>query len=563
MVRLLCRLAAALPLAVLIAAPALAEPVELMPGVTYEKQVQFTPRGAVVITVITAPKPGTGGGLYSVGPVVASGTLTGPRLKVTQIQRSLGPTATSAGISGDFTNGAGIPNGIVVQGGVYQHGPTAGRSSIGFDANGMLRVNRFQFAGTWKGTGQRRPLVGINQKPKGNQTVLFTPAWGATTPDQPNATSVVLQLFPAAAPNTDLVATVASNGSGSVTIPADGAVLVATGAEAAKLANEAPVGTQVTSRLILPTAWADVTAAIGGGPLLVRNHRPVFRTTENFTASELMSRDARAGIGQLDDGRLILVAVDGGQPGYSVGMTTYELAQTMARLGAATAAALEPGKVVTAAFQGQLLSRPISPAGERPVKEAVLVQYLGAYAAPLSTPQIDRTTQARGQQLAYTVTRPSQVTAELVAPDGSTRPVDAGAREPGSYRFGYTAFDAEGTWRWRVSATDDQNRQSSAERPFQVDFTLAGLSVPRLAHTLKVGFTLSRAASVTLRIETKRGSVVATLPPAELEPGVQSLTWDDLTSTGVKAPSGQYVARVVATSSVGTMNLSAPFTLRS
>ena len=37
---------------------------------------------------------------------------------------------------------------------------------------------------------------------------------------------------------------------------------------------------------------------------------------------------------------MILVAVDGGQPGYSVGMTTYELAQTMARLGAVDAAGL-------------------------------------------------------------------------------------------------------------------------------------------------------------------------------------------------------------------------------
>jgi hypothetical protein len=563
MTRLLCRLPAALPLALLLAGPAYAEPVELMTGVTYEKQVLFTPRGAVAFTVITAPQPGSASGLYTVGPVVASGTLTGPRLKVTQIQRSLGPTAITAGIAGDFTSANGIPNGIVVQGGVYQHGPTAGRSSIGFDSSGVLRVNRFSFAGTWKGTGQRRPLAGINQKPKGNQTVLFTPAWGSATPALAGATVVVLQPFPAATTNADLVATVAANQTAATPIPSDGAVLVATGSQAAKLADEAPVGTSVTTRLILPTAWAGVTAAIGGGPLLVRNHKPVFRTTENFAADQLMSLDARAGIGQLDDGRVILVAVDGGQPGYSVGMTTYELAQTMARLGAVTAAAVEPGKAVTAAFQGQLLNRPSDPSGERPVKQALLVQYFGAYAAPPSAPQVDRTTQTRGQQLSYTVVRPSQVTAELVVPDGSTRPIDTSARVPGTYRFSWTTFDVEGTWRWRVSATDDQNRQSTAERTFQVDFTLTDLRVPKVAHTVKVGFTLSRPASVMLQIETKRGSVIARLPPAGLEAGVQSLTWDDLASVGVKAPPGQYVARVVATSSVGTMNLSAPFTLRS
>ena len=140
--------------------------------------------------------------------------------------------------------------------------------------------------------------------------------------------------------------------------------------------------------------------------------------------------------------------------------------------------------------------------------------------------------------------------------------MDSGARQPGVYRFSSTGFDVEGTWRWHVAATDDQNRQSSAERPFQVDFTLSGLKVPGIAHALNVGFTLARAASVTLQIETTAGSVVARLPAAELEPGARSLTWDDMPAGGAKAPKGRYVARVVATSAVGTMDLSAPFVLR-
>ena len=61
-----------------------------------------------------------------------------------------------------------------------------------------------------------------------------------------------------------------------------------------------------------------------------------------------------------------------------------------------------------------------------------------------------------------------------------------------------------------MSATDDQNRQSTAERTFQVDFTLSALKVPGVAHALKVGFSLSRPASVTLQIETKDGVLVAT-----------------------------------------------------
>jgi Phosphodiester glycosidase/FlgD Ig-like domain len=556
---LLRRLAATLPVVALLVVPAHGEPVELMPGVTYEQEVRLTPHGPVRLTVITAPPPG---GLTTIGPVLSGSTLTGPRLRVTQIERSLGTTAITAGIAGEATSKNGIPRGIVVASGVYQHGPAAGRSSLGFDANGTLHVTRFSFVGTWKGTGQRHPLAGINEKPKANRTVLFTPAWGPETPDVANATVVVLEPFPSAVPNTDLQATVAAAASGPTPIPPDGAVLVALGAEGPKLAAEAPEGTAVTTRLILPSSWAGVTSAIGGGPLLVRNHKAVFRTTENFTAGELMSRDARAGIGQLDDGRVVLVAVDGGRPGYSVGMTTYELAQTMVRLGAVTAAALEPGKAVTAAFQGKLLNRPSAAAGERPVREALLVQYLGVYAASPSIPQLGPNDASGGQQLSYTVVRPSTVTATLVAPDGSTRPVDSGAREPGTYRFGSTGFDIEGVWHWHVEATDDGGRQSTADRTFQVDATLTALKVPAVASALKVGFTLARAASVTLQIETKAGTVVARLPATPLEPGAQSLSWDDSTSTGANAPPGRYVARVVATSAVGTMNLSAPFVLR-
>ena len=43
--------------------PAHAQGTPLMPGVTYEKTVQFTPHGAVVIHVLTAPRPGDQGGL--------------------------------------------------------------------------------------------------------------------------------------------------------------------------------------------------------------------------------------------------------------------------------------------------------------------------------------------------------------------------------------------------------------------------------------------------------------------------------------------------------------------
>ena len=69
-----------------------------------------------------------------------------------------------------------------MSGGVLAHPPLSARSSIGIDTAGALHVDRVKFFGTWKGTGQRRPLAGINQTPAPGQVVLFTPAYGARTP---------------------------------------------------------------------------------------------------------------------------------------------------------------------------------------------------------------------------------------------------------------------------------------------------------------------------------------------------------------------------------------------
>src|SRR5204863_10088742 len=130
---------------------------------------------------------------------------------------------------------------------------------------------------------------------------------------------------------------------------------------------------------------------------LVRAGTPVLRSAEDFTNDQGSGRDASAGIGQLAGGGIMRVAVDGGQPGDSVGLTSFELAQALVRLGAVTASAVESGGAVTVAFDGQLLNRPSDPGGERPVKEALLVEYFGVYAAPPPLPLLngdpDKTTE--------------------------------------------------------------------------------------------------------------------------------------------------------------------------
>jgi hypothetical protein len=307
-----------------------------------------------------------------------------------------------------------------------------------------------------------------------------------------------------------------------------------------------------------------VLAALGGGPVLVRAGKPVFRSVEDFTNDQVTRRDPRAGIGQLADGRVILVAVDGGLPGYSAGLTSFELAQTLARLGAVTASAVDSGGSVTVAFDGQLLNRPSDPGGERAVKEALLVEYFGVYAAPPPLPLLNGDPGKGAEPLSYKIVRPSKVTAQLIGPDNVPRTLEASVQhDPGSYAFTYSTFDQEGTWRWNVAATDDLGRVSTIDRPFRYDTTLHGVVAPQTAvGTAAIRFALARPASVRLRIETRTGIVVRTLSPVALQPGARSVVWDGTLAQGTRAVGGVYVAHLFATSDVGTSDIAVPFAFR-
>jgi Phosphodiester glycosidase/FlgD Ig-like domain len=541
-----------------------AAPATLMPGVTFEQSVQFTLHGPVAIDVITAPAPGSQNGLYTLTPVTAGGPLTGARQPLTQIENSLSSQATVAGINGDYSSGKpALPAGMLMQAGVLEHTPLPLRSSIGIDQAGVLHVDRVSFAGTWKGTGQRRPVVGVNQTPGRNQVVLLTPAYGSVAPVVSGSAEAVLEPFPAAAAGVALQAPVVAVGTGGgEPIPPDGAVLQAAGSAATALQAEAPVGTQVTTRLILSPAWAGTVAALGGGPVLVRGGKAVFRSGESFASVQLTTRGPRAAVGQLADGRVILVAVDGNQPGYSVGMTSFELAQAMVRLGAVTACAVEAGNDVAAAFDGQLLDRPAG--GGRPIGEALLVEYYGVYAPPAPVPLVNGDRGAQAEPLRYKLVRASTVTAELVAPDGTAHVLESGVVHPtGTYSDSFAAFDAEGEWHWNVTATDDLGRVSTIDRPFRVDSTLRALAVPAVARgRVGVRFVLGREASIVLRIETTGGVTVRALPAVRLKAGARRLTWDGTLADGTRAPSGKYVAHVFATSSVGTSDLQTTFSFR-
>ena len=539
---------------------------------TFEQTVQLTPNGPVIIDVMIGPRPG---GVTTVETLLSDNTLVG-RGTVTAMQKSFSAEATYAGVNGDFSNfQTGLPSGGLVQQGQILAEPNDARSTLGITADGSLDVRRVGFFATWKGAGSAHPLNGLNQIPPPGGVSLFTAAWGRPRRTFPGATSVVLFPFPRTTPGIDLQAPVQSVlvDAASTAIPFGGAVLVARGAAAGQLAAEAPVGSTVTSRVDSPPRLAESRDC--------RRRRPADRAGRCAGVSRSggvrvgATRPARprTGVGQMQDGRIIMVAVDGRQPGWSVGMTNFELAQALVRLGAVTGMALDGGGSTTMAFDGDLLNRP-SDGGERPIADALVFAYTGVFArqpVPVVSPNGDSVDDA--QPLAYKLVRNSTVTATLTAPDGSTPVTQTADQQVGTYPVAFPPTPgvpvAEGTWKLAVAATDDLGQQSTMTRSFTVDNTLGFLetSVPRLflppgGRDLTISWKQTRQARVVVTVETKSGEVVRTLALRRYDAGDQSILWNGLDRQKKRVKGGIYRAHIVAKSELGTVQLVRIFTVR-
>jgi exopolysaccharide biosynthesis protein len=528
-------------------------------------------------------------GLYRLKPVLSNESIV-LRETVSAMQKRLSTQATSVGVNGDyFAPADGRPTGIFLRDGVLATPPNSARSSAGVTLDGLLDVRRVSFRGTWRGTGQRRSLNFLNKTPGTNGISLFTSDWGPSTPRVPGAFTAVLGAFPAATPNTDLVVPVlTAAASTSVRIQPGTAVLVARGNAATKLQAEAVTGTTVTLRLILQPDWAVVSDAIGGGPILVRDGAPVYRANEGFTTSQLAPRGPRSAVGQRADGGIVLLTTDGRQPGFSVGMTNFELAQALVRYGAVRGMGLDGGGSATIAFEGTVLNSP-SDGRERAVSTALMLQYYGVYAPPpleaVVSPNGDGV--AETQELSFKVVRPSTTTATLTAPDGIIAWQETLDREAGTYEVAFPPVPppppegtpppqpttplptAEGRWTLTVTALDDQGLSSATSRRFAVNSTLASLRVAPARVVVRptggradIRWAQARSARVKVTIETAEGVVVRTVSNASLQAGEQTATWDGRGANRKPVGAGRYVARVTATNELGAVSLSQFVTVR-
>ena len=308
---------------------------------------------------------------WSLAAVKAGGAAVG-RARTSELLVQRGPDAIAA-VNADFFlfTPPGVPQAAAIQGGRVIAGPSA-RPVVALTSTGMPWFGLLTTTGQVVAGSDTMSITTWN-RPSPNGLAWYDANWGSPV-DTASGTLRVL-VGPGPVHRAQRV-----DSSGRATaIPADGGVLV--------LGRLAPPATrQLLERVATRAMTVQVSLipfapreAVGGFPVLVRDSVAVAGLETAGGANFGPVRHPRTLVGLAAGGRrLLLVTVDGRQPGYSMGMTLRELAGLMRALGATDAINLDGGGSTAMALRngmgGAVLgNHPSDKEGERAVANALAV----------------------------------------------------------------------------------------------------------------------------------------------------------------------------------------------
>src|SRR6266850_5300300 len=213
---------------------------------------------------------------------------------------------------------------------------------------------------------------GLNRPRTDNELIIFTPEFHRTTLTEPNGLELVVRRGRVVAVR-DL--------KGSSVIPAAGFVISSSGTAREWALKNLRIGARVQLNLKLSPveteaadSWQKATSVVGGGPQLIKDGRvESTNAAEKILPSFVNDGHPRTAIAKLKTGEVLLLTVDGRQPGESIGMSLTMLADLLLEFGAVEAINLDGGGSTTMVIRNKLVNKPSDATGERPVSDAILV----------------------------------------------------------------------------------------------------------------------------------------------------------------------------------------------
>ncbi|RSK54677.1 hypothetical protein EJA13_05205 [Bacillus canaveralius] len=243
------------------------------------------------------------------------------------------------GVNADFYNTSnGIPIGSVIRDGKILQASTT--EAFGIKENGEAVIGYPNPRFTLLVNGVDTKLNGVNGTRGTNQLVAYTPD-KKTTGTNASGTEVVLTQVSGDVRGIGTITAQVEDvkiNQGNTEI-AEGKLVLSGHGTAADLLKSLQVGQQIELRTSVAAGWEDVKEGLGGRIILVENGQKVQLEEGSFTTT----RAPRTAAGIKADGSIFFVVIDGRQPGYSEGVTVFELRDLMFEMGAVDALNLDGG----------------------------------------------------------------------------------------------------------------------------------------------------------------------------------------------------------------------------
>lgn len=199
----------------------------------------------------------------------------------------------------------------------------------------------------------------VNRQRGADQTVLYTPQFGPSTATNPHGVELMLAEVGRLPTNeTRTVRVVGLREGGDTPLTPGTAVLSGHGRAAEGLRDlwrRVQAGDVAAQAFLRADAAMRMENSVGGTPVLVREGRSwVAPSGDSFVSG----RHPRTVVGWTTATDVLLVTVDGRQPGHSLGLTLPETADVMVALGAVEALNLDGGGSTTLAVGGAIANQP-------------------------------------------------------------------------------------------------------------------------------------------------------------------------------------------------------------
>lgn len=327
-------------------------------GLTYTHFTRGTPNGPVVADVLEVDLTNP---YMEVRPAIAQGENGGFGREI--VPSMVARNGAIAGINAGYFDQIGHPLGIMMVDGEVASEPILRRSTLGIARDKTVLIDNLDLTVWIEIPGGSYKATGINRKRMQDELIIYTPRYGPTTLTNESGLEVVVE-----------DGRVASVGRGNSLIPSRGYVISAHGASRESF-YRLKSGDLVSLGFRFEPDWPGlgVIHAVGGGPRLLKEGKVCITSEEEKFKSDVTGGWApRTAVGYAPSGKLMLVTVNGRQPGLSVGMTLEELAAFMLELGAMDAVNLDGGGSTIMVLEGQIVNVP-SDGQPRKVGGALLV----------------------------------------------------------------------------------------------------------------------------------------------------------------------------------------------